>query len=92
VRWEWIGRNPFELAEPISLPHSEPRPPTAEQAAVIQQVERAFDNNVNSTPTFILNGQVLSFGPEGIFAIDAIKSALGLPITPAAKKTAAKKK
>jgi hypothetical protein len=35
VRWEWIGRNPFELAEPISLPHSEPRPPTAEQAAVI---------------------------------------------------------
>jgi integrase len=35
VRWEWIGRNPFELAEPISVPHSEPRPPTAEQAAVI---------------------------------------------------------
>lgn len=35
VRWEWIGRNPFELAEPISAPHSEPKPPTAEQAAVI---------------------------------------------------------
>ncbi len=35
VRWEWIGRNPFELAEPISAPHSEPHPPTAEQAAVV---------------------------------------------------------
>ncbi|MGZ4778451.1 MAG: DsbA family protein [Thermoanaerobaculia bacterium] len=63
----------------------------AEQQAVIQQVERAFDNNVNSTPTFILNGQVLSFGPEGSYAIDAIKSALGMPITPVVKKTAAKK-
>jgi protein-disulfide isomerase len=64
----------------------------AEQQAVIQQVERAFDNSVNSTPTFILNGQVLSFGPEGAFVIDAIKSALGIPIAPAAKKTASKKK
>ncbi len=63
----------------------------AEQQAVIQQVERAFDNNLNSTPTFVLNGQVLAFGPEGTFAIDAIKSALGLPITPAPKKPAVKK-
>ncbi len=35
VRWEWIGRNPFELSEPISLPQSDPRPPSATQAAVI---------------------------------------------------------
>ncbi|MCY7299987.1 MAG: tyrosine-type recombinase/integrase, partial [Ilumatobacteraceae bacterium] len=35
VRWEWIGRNPFELAEPISVPYSDPRPPTADQAATI---------------------------------------------------------
>jgi len=35
VRWEWIGRNPFELAEPIPVPHSDPQPPTAEQAATI---------------------------------------------------------
>jgi integrase len=35
VRWEWIGRNPFELAEPIAAPRSEPKPPTAEQAAAI---------------------------------------------------------
>ena len=35
VRWEWIGRNPFEMAEPIPVSHSEPHPPTAEQAAII---------------------------------------------------------
>jgi protein-disulfide isomerase len=49
----------------------------AEQQALLQQVERAFDNNINSTPTFILNGQALAFGPEGKFVIDAIKAAVG---------------
>jgi integrase len=37
VRWGWIGRNPFELAESISVPHSDPRPPTAAQAAAIAE-------------------------------------------------------
>ena len=58
----------------------------AEQQAVIQQVERAFDNNINATPTFILNGHVLPFGPDGQYALDAIRKALGLgPAAP--KKT-----
>lgn len=35
VRWGWVGRNPFELAEPISAAKPDPRPPTAEQAAAI---------------------------------------------------------
>jgi hypothetical protein len=35
VRCEWIGRNPFELAEPMAAPRSELKPPTAEQAAAI---------------------------------------------------------
>jgi integrase len=37
VRWGWIGRNPFELTEPISVPHSDPQPPTAAQAAAIAE-------------------------------------------------------
>jgi protein-disulfide isomerase len=50
----------------------------AEKKALIEQVSRAFDNGILSTPTYIINGQVLGFGPEGTFTIDAIKSALGV--------------
>ncbi len=35
VRWGWVGVNPFEQTEPMRAPHSDPRPPTAAQAAVI---------------------------------------------------------
>lgn len=49
-----------------------------EKKALIDQVSRAFDNGVLSTPTYIINGQVLGFGPEGSFTINAIKSALGV--------------
>ncbi|HEV7569925.1 MAG TPA: thioredoxin domain-containing protein [Thermoanaerobaculia bacterium] len=49
-----------------------------EKKALIDQVSRAFDNGVLSTPTYIINGQVLGFGPEGQFTIDAIKNALGV--------------
>ena len=35
VRWGWVGRNPFELTEPIAAPHADPQPPTAAQAAAI---------------------------------------------------------
>ena len=49
---------------------------TAERAAVLDQVSRAFDVGINSTPTFIINGQIMGFGPEGTFTIDAIKSAI----------------
>ena len=37
MRWGWVGRNPFEQAEPIAAPHSAPRPPTAAQAAAIAE-------------------------------------------------------
>ena len=49
-----------------------------EKKALIGQVSRAFDNGILSTPTYIINGQVIGFGPEGQFTIDAIKSALGV--------------
>ncbi len=50
----------------------------AERTALLDQVSRAFDNGVNSTPTYIVNGQIMGFGPKGTFTIKAIKDALGL--------------
>lgn len=65
----------------------------AERLAVLDQVSRAFDVGINSTPTFIINGQIMGFGPEGTYTIEAIKAAIK-SATPAAatKKTTAKKK
>jgi len=50
----------------------------AEKKALVDQVSRAFDNGILSTPTYIINGQILGFGPEGTFTVDAIKKALGV--------------
>lgn len=61
-----------------------------ERAALLDQVSRAFAAGINSTPTFIVNGQIMGFGPDGSFTIDAIKSAIGAATTaaaPAKKKT-----
>lgn len=35
VRWGWIGVNPFDLAEPLPAAKSDPKPPSAMQAAAI---------------------------------------------------------
>lgn len=59
----------------------------AERATLLDQVSRAFTAGIASTPTFIINGQIMGFGPDGSFTIDAIKSAIG---TAPAKKAAAK--
>ena len=50
----------------------------AERESLLNQVSRAFDNGVNSTPTYIVNGQILGFGPSGATTIAAIKQALGI--------------
>ena len=55
----------------------------AERNALLDQVSRAFDVGVNSTPTYIINGTILGFGPEGSFTIEQIRKALGLPPEPA---------
>ena len=49
-----------------------------EKKALVDQVSRAFDNGILSTPTYIINGQILGFGPDGTFTIDAIKKAIGV--------------
>jgi protein-disulfide isomerase len=49
-----------------------------ERNALLDQVSRAFDIGINSTPTYIINGVVMGFGPEGSFTIEQIKQALGV--------------
>ncbi len=49
----------------------------AEREALMAQVSRAFSVGITSTPTFIVNGQIMGFGPDGTFTIDAITRALG---------------
>jgi protein-disulfide isomerase len=53
------------------------RSPT-ERTALLEQVSRAFDNGIVSTPTYIINGQIMGFGPDGTFTIAAIKRAIGV--------------
>jgi protein-disulfide isomerase len=48
-----------------------------ERAKILDQVSRAFAAGVASTPTYIVNGQIMGFGPDGKFTIDAIESAVG---------------
>lgn len=48
----------------------------AERDAILAGVSRAFDNGVNATPTFIINGQMTAFGPKGQYVMDQIKAAL----------------
>ena len=59
----------------------------AERQAILDQVSRIYAIGIVSTPTFIVNGQLMGFGPEGTFTIDAIKSAIGSAATAPAKKT-----
>lgn len=64
-----------------------------ERQALLDQVGRIFGANILSTPTYIINGRVMGFGPEGDFTINAIRKSVGLPPvkseTP--KKTSPKK-
>jgi protein-disulfide isomerase len=50
----------------------------AERGELLDQVSRAFDIGVNSTPTYIVNGQIMGFGPEGTFTVAEIKKAIGV--------------
>jgi protein-disulfide isomerase len=56
-----------------------------ERQALLDQVSRAFAAGIASTPTFIVNGQIMGFGPDGAFTIDAIKNAVAATATPAKK-------
>ncbi len=57
----------------------------AERQALLDQVSRAFAAGIASTPTFIVDGQPMGFGPEGEFTINAVRKVLGLPPAKIAK-------
>jgi protein-disulfide isomerase len=81
---EWMEDNDVSWAE-INKIYSN----KAERTALLEQVSRAFAVGIASTPTFVVNGQIMGFGPEGQFTIDAIKNAVNN--APAVKAAPSKK-
>lgn len=79
---EWCEDNDVDWAAVQKIYSS-----ASERKALLEQVSRAFAIGVASTPTFVVNGQIMGFGPDGAFTIDAIRSAVGLPPAPAKKAT-----
>jgi protein-disulfide isomerase len=78
---EWMDDNDVDWTAVSKIYNSK-----AERQALLDHVSRAFAVGIAATPTFVVNGQIMGFGPEGTFTMDAIKSAVGAPVTPAAKK------
>jgi len=78
---EWMEDNDVDWAAVSKIYNSR-----AERQAVLDQVSRAFAVGIVATPTFIVNGQIMGFGPDGSFTFDAINNALG--VKPAAAKPA----
>ena len=67
----------------------------SERQALLDQVSRVFALGIVSTPTYIINGQTMGYGPEGEYTINSVRKALGLAPVKIAKpvaKPAAKKK
>jgi hypothetical protein len=48
----------------------------SERQALLDRVSRLFEIGIASTPTFIINGQIMGFGPEGSFTMAAINEAI----------------
>jgi protein-disulfide isomerase len=49
---------------------------STERSAILDNTSRLFDLGIQSTPTYIINGQIMGYGPEGKFTIDALRKAL----------------
>jgi len=60
-----------------------------ERQALLDQVSRAFALGIVSTPTYVINGEAMGYGPEGEFTINAVRKTLGLPPVKIAKPKAA---
>ncbi|HUR83137.1 MAG TPA: thioredoxin domain-containing protein [Thermoanaerobaculia bacterium] len=81
---EWMEDNDVDWNAVSKLYNSK-----TERQAILDQVSRAFSVGVVATPTFIVNGQIMGFGPDGTFTFDAITNAIGVPpVKPAAKPAA----
>ncbi len=77
---EWMEDNDVDWAAISKIYNSK-----AERQALLDQISRAFAMGVSSTPTFVVNGQIMGFGPDGSFTMNAITSALGTTAAPAKK-------
>lgn len=63
----------------------------AERQAILDQVGRAFDLGIASTPTFIVNGQMVGYGAEGKMLLDVLAAnGISGPAPKPAAKPAAK--
>lgn len=69
---EWMEDNDVDWAAIQKIYNSK-----SERQALLDQVSRAFAVGVAATPTFIVNGQIMGFGPDGNFTFDAIRNAIG---------------
>lgn len=78
---EWMNDNDVDWPAVQKIYNS-----NVERQVLLEQVSRAFAIGVASTPTFVVNGQIMGFGPDGAFTIDAINKAIAA--APAAKKSA----
>jgi protein-disulfide isomerase len=80
---EFAEDNDLDWAALSKIYNSKP-----ERQALLDQVSRAFAAGIASTPTYIVNGQIMGFGPEGSFTIEAIRNAVGAaPAAAPAKKS-----
>ena len=80
---EWMEDNDVDWAAVSKIYNSK-----TERQALLDHISRAFAVGVAATPTFLVNGQIMGFGPEGTFTIDAIKNAVGVKTAAPAKKPA----
>lgn len=79
---EWMEDNDVDWAAASKIYNSK-----TERQALLDHISRAFAVGIAATPTFVVNGQIMGFGPDGNFTVNAIKSAVGAPSV-AAKKPA----
>ena len=77
---EWMEDNDVDWTAVSKIYNSK-----SERQALLDHVSRAFTVGVAATPTFVVNGQIMGFGPDGSFTINAIKSAVGVTNAPAKK-------
>lgn len=84
---EWLEDNDVPAAPVLKIYNS-----AAERKAILDQVSNAFSLGIASTPTYIINGQIMGFGPDGSFTIEAINKALAAATPVKKASTSAKKK
>jgi protein-disulfide isomerase len=77
---EWMEDNDVDWAAVSKIYNSK-----SERQALLDHISRAFGLGIAATPTFVVNGQIMGFGPDGSFTVNAIKSAVGATTAPAKK-------